>query len=89
MLEDLPVLARLEVAVSLWMFGVYHLTIIGKLRPLSVVGRGICYFGLNIYQPADDLADSLIKVNQKLVSLLEEGADIISVVFEEGTLAVG
>ena len=37
-LEDLPVLARLEVTVFLWMFGVYHLTIIGMLRPLPVVG---------------------------------------------------
>jgi hypothetical protein len=87
-LKYLPVGFRLEVIVWKWVLGVYHITIIGTLLPLTVIGRGVFYLGLNVYQLADILTDSLVEIDEKVVALLEEGADIISIVFEERTLAI-
>jgi hypothetical protein len=88
-LKYLPIGVRLEVIVWKWVLGVYHITIIGTLLPLTVIGRGIFCLGLNVYQLADSLTDSLVEIDEKVVALLEEGADIVSVVFEERALAIG
>ena len=87
MLKHLPIGFRFEVFVRKWVLGVYHIAIIGTLQPLTIIGRGVFCLGLNVYQLADGLTDSFVEIDEKVVALLEEGADIVSVVFEERALA--
>ena len=44
---------------------------------------------MDIDEFADFLADSLVEVNQKVVFLLEEGMQVVSVILKERALAIG
>ena len=44
---------------------------------------------MDINEFADFLSDSLVEVNQKVVFLLEEGMQVVSVILKERAFAIG
>ena len=86
LLEHLPVGTRLEIAVRQWVLGVDNLSKV--VRMLFHIIRCIFHLWLDVYQLADGLADGFIEIDEVVVTLLEKGADVVSVVLKEGTLAV-
>ena len=87
LLKDLPISARLKIAVGLGVLGIDNLTIVVVALPHIV--RCIFHLRLNIYQLADSLTNGLVEVDEEVVALLEERTDIVSIILKERTLAVG
>lgn len=85
--ENLPVGARLEVAVWLWMFSVYDVAIVVWMLP--DVFCSIFHLRMDVDEAANRLANRLVEVDEIVVLLLEERTDVVSIVFEERTLAIG
>lgn len=87
MLEDLPIGARLEIVVGLWMLGVNSVTIVVWM--FLYIFRGVFHVRADVDKLTDGLANGLVEINEKGIALLEERTDVVSIVFKEGTLAVG
>lgn len=87
MLEDLPIGARLEVVVGLWMLGVDSVTIVVWM--FLYIFRGVFHVRADVNKLTDGLANGFVEINEKGITLLEERTDVVSIVFKEGTFAVG
>ena len=60
--------------------------IVGYLRFIML---GVDDCGLHIQQVTDQTAQFLVEVEEELVFLFEEGADVVLIILEEWTLAIG
>ncbi len=50
---------------------------------------GVFNGGMNVDEFAHLLADGLVEIDEKVVFLLEERTDVVSIVLEERALAIG
>jgi len=98
-LEHLPIAFYFECSVGLGVFGMDYVAEVGEgWRPhpdppkgggRSVECGGVYHVGVDVDEFTDFLTDGFVEIDQKLVFLLEEGTDIIRIIFKKRTLAIG
>ena len=89
MLEYLPICFWREISVRQWMLGIDDVTIVSDVRYLMSEVRCIANIRVDIQQLAHFLSDSLVEIEQIVVFLLEEGMQVVCIVFKERAFAIG